>query len=74
MARPDPQNQDGHEKSLVFILKAIGSLVLWLDGPLPAPPPKDVEVITPVPVNVTLFGNLIFADGQVETTRGTPMQ
>lgn len=59
---------------MVFILKAIGSLVLWLDGPLPALLPKDVEVVTPVPVTVMLFGNQIFADGQVETTRGTPMQ
>lgn len=35
-------------------------------------PPRDVEVLTPVPVNVILFANRLFADDQVNEVRVGP--
>ena len=37
----------------------------WWVG-LCAPPPNNVDVLTPVPVNVTLFGTRVFEDHQVK--------
>ena len=44
-----------------------GGGVLWVQLCPPNTPPRYAEVPTPVPVNVTLLGNTLFADDQVKT-------